>query len=282
MCAFQQGSDEQTVASPAGPENGLVARQLFPLARMAQADTWLRLTFGGIGYSLRRYYVDRFQVRWVSTLPSDIVVLDLGGEKIRKRGQFDIGRYPMRVVYVNLSRVKLPDVQADATRIPFRDECFGAVICSELLEHVVEPAAVLSEVHRVLKVGGQLFISVPFLHQIHADPLDYGRYTDSYWREKCAELGFEIHALEKQGLFWSVLADMVRAYIMAGVASDRVWERWLCRVLAKGHQVVKSMAVKWDNQPRVRESPFFSSFTTGFGIVAVKLCGKVSAFGRDL
>jgi SAM-dependent methyltransferase len=44
---------------------------------------------------------------------------------------------------------------------PFRDHSFGLVYCSSLIEHVADPAKMLSEVWRVLEPGGYLFLSFP-------------------------------------------------------------------------------------------------------------------------
>jgi len=52
-------------------------------------------------------------------------------------------------------------LKADATRLPFGDDRFDAVICSEVLEHVPDPREVVAEIRRVLKPGGRLCISVP-------------------------------------------------------------------------------------------------------------------------
>jgi ubiquinone/menaquinone biosynthesis C-methylase UbiE len=46
-------------------------------------------------------------------------------------------------------------IQADGARLPFRNETFDCVHSSWLLEHVPSPAAVLREVRRLLRVGGQ-------------------------------------------------------------------------------------------------------------------------------
>lgn len=51
--------------------------------------------------------------------------------------------------------------QADATRLPFADHSFDKVICSEVLEHIPDYHAVLTEIARVLKPGGLLAVSVP-------------------------------------------------------------------------------------------------------------------------
>jgi SAM-dependent methyltransferase len=56
---------------------------------------------------------------------------------------------------------ELSFVQGDATRMPFADDTFDHVHCSWLLEHVPSPVAVLKDVRRVLKPGGDaLFIEV--------------------------------------------------------------------------------------------------------------------------
>lgn len=49
----------------------------------------------------------------------------------------------------------------DAARLPFADESFDAVICSEVLEHVESVAPVLAEIDRILKPGGIFALSVP-------------------------------------------------------------------------------------------------------------------------
>ena len=49
----------------------------------------------------------------------------------------------------------------DLTRLPFADQSFDVVICSEVLEHIPEDAAAIREVIRVLKPGEVLAVSVP-------------------------------------------------------------------------------------------------------------------------
>jgi ubiquinone/menaquinone biosynthesis C-methylase UbiE len=194
-------------------------------------------------------------------------VLDLAGNKINKRGQFDIERYSLDVVYANLTTVKRPDVQSDAAVLPFADGCFDVVVCSELLEHVQDPPRVLREVYRVLRKDGILLICVPFLYQIHGDPYDFGRYTDYYWQDHLDKIGFKRIDIEKQGLFWSVLVDMIRAWwYELDISGKLSFKKTALRLMAR----FKRLAVKWDAKPEMRTHPFFSSYTTGFGIRAQK------------
>lgn len=52
-------------------------------------------------------------------------------------------------------------VNGDATRLPFADESFDRVIASEVMEHVPDDDAALSELTRVLRPGGTIAITVP-------------------------------------------------------------------------------------------------------------------------
>ena len=109
-----------------------------------------------MGSSLRRYLIDEFHFHHVPTISAGSLVLDLGGNRIGKRGVFDIEQYNFGVIYANLSRVKKPNVQSECSCLPFREAAFDAVICSELLEHVPCPPVVLSEIFRVLRKKGTL------------------------------------------------------------------------------------------------------------------------------
>lgn len=52
-------------------------------------------------------------------------------------------------------------VQGDATALPFPDASFDAIICSETLEHIPDDRRAVAEIHRVLRPGGLLFLTVP-------------------------------------------------------------------------------------------------------------------------
>lgn len=63
-----------------------------------------------------------------------------------------------------LIRERLPDhpiVLGDIEAMPFEDQSFSTVVCTEVLEHVPYPATALEEMRRVLKPGGVLIGSVP-------------------------------------------------------------------------------------------------------------------------
>ena len=58
-------------------------------------------------------------------------------------------------------------LQGDATRLPFPDGTFDVVITSEVLEHIQDDVAAISEMVRVLKPGGRFAATVPaFLPEV--------------------------------------------------------------------------------------------------------------------
>ncbi|MBI3858146.1 MAG: class I SAM-dependent methyltransferase [Planctomycetes bacterium] len=97
------------------------------------------------------------------------------------------------------------DARADLERIPFAAGAFDFVLCTETLEHVARPALVLRELRRVLKPGGTLALTVPFLQPVHQAPHDYYRYTPSGLRHLLAEAGFNVVSLSAAGGFFTFL-----------------------------------------------------------------------------
>lgn len=69
------------------------------------------------------------------------------------------------------------DIIADAHTIPFADESFDAVITTAVLEHVLDPSAVVSEIFRILAPNGLVYSELPFMQQVHEGAYDFTRYT---------------------------------------------------------------------------------------------------------
>jgi SAM-dependent methyltransferase len=55
----------------------------------------------------------------------------------------------------------LPLLRGDAAALPIRNASVDAVMLLDVLEHVPNPAATVGEVHRILRPGGYLVLSVP-------------------------------------------------------------------------------------------------------------------------
>lgn len=68
------------------------------------------------------------------------------------------------------------DVFGDAAKIPLASSSVDTVLCTEVLEHVPDPDAVVREIARVLKPGGAVICTAPFCYPVH-DDYDFFRYS---------------------------------------------------------------------------------------------------------
>jgi SAM-dependent methyltransferase len=98
-----------------------------------------------------------------------------------------------------------PDVIADALNIPFTDVSVDTVLATEVMEHLPSPQSFLWEVRRILRVGGTLILSVPFMEPIHEEPRDYYRFTPYSLRLLLEEHGYSIQKIWSRGGWWSVV-----------------------------------------------------------------------------
>jgi ubiquinone/menaquinone biosynthesis C-methylase UbiE len=65
----------------------------------------------------------------------------------------------------------------DGRTLPFSNEYFDNIICTEVIEHVEDPKAFVAELQRVLKTNGTLVATIPFSARVHHEPFDYQRFT---------------------------------------------------------------------------------------------------------
>lgn len=137
-------------------------------------------------------------------------VLDVGGGRTAPHD--DAWNERLRRVRIDISPTHRPDVVADAMALPIREESVDAVVMSQLLEHLTEPDRAVAEAHRVLRPGGTLVGSVPFLVGIHGDPADYFRYTESGLRHLLGRFReVTVRPLGNHlGAAWSMLAARSR------------------------------------------------------------------------
>lgn len=70
------------------------------------------------------------------------------------------------------------DLVCDGHDLPFADACFDAVVVQAVLEHVVDPARCVAEIHRVLRPAGLVYAETPFMQQVHLGCYDFTRFTE--------------------------------------------------------------------------------------------------------
>jgi len=185
-------------------------------------------------------------------------VLDVGGGRIR--GRFRPSAHAHWVV-ADIAPALGPDVVADVTALPFCDGAFDAIKLTEVLEHVPDPASALAECRRVLREGGHLVATVPFLERLHGDPSDFGRYTEAMWRRLLAGARLEPLTIAPQGGYFTHLAGLLRFLVLRAPAGLR--HLGYCAFPA-----LDAMA-SLDRTRRLASSDF-SAFVGGYLIVATR------------
>lgn len=135
----------------------------------------------------------------VATLPLSGRVLDVGGgRKALYQKYLDAG---LEIDSVNIDPAIEPTYLIEpGDPLPIDDATYDCAICLNTLEHVYDPRAVLAEIFRVLKPGGTVYITVPWVFRIHAHPDDFTRASPSWWRETARQIGFS--RMELKPLVW--------------------------------------------------------------------------------
>lgn len=86
---------------------------------------------------------------------------------------------------------------AEATGLP--DASFDLVLCTQVLEHCMNPWAAVREIHRILRPGGYAMVSAPHVWFYHPHPTDHWRFTQEGMVHLCRDAGLEPMTLLAQG-----------------------------------------------------------------------------------
>jgi SAM-dependent methyltransferase len=113
---------------------------------------------------LQRYW-QRSRHRYVMDLiAGEGAVLDIGCGSSRIIGGLPRGSVAVDVLHRKLRyarRFGKPVVRGSGFALPFRDESFPCVLCSQVIEHVPKESPILDELCRVLRPGGRLVLGTP-------------------------------------------------------------------------------------------------------------------------
>jgi SAM-dependent methyltransferase len=129
------------------------------------------------------------------------------------------------------------------------------VLCTEVLEHVLDPRALLAEAHRALRPGGRLLLTVPFAARWHFVPHDYWRFTPASLKHLLEEAGF------RDLVVWARGNEIT-------VACYKVMALLLPLLMPQGASTGKTMALRLVGLPTV---PFFVALA---GVANLSLRGR--------
>ena len=170
-----------------------------------------------------RWRLYRAAAHWLATLRGQVLDVGAGNQPFRPLLSSDV-----QYVAVDVSPTRGLTVVGSALALPFAGKTFDGVICTEVLEHVPEPAQALREMYRILKPGGLLYVTVPMTWGLHYEPHDYYRFTRYGITYLAHQAGFQVTSvIQLGGLFTAFLArceDILGALVFKACLPVRlVW-----------------------------------------------------------
>ena len=143
-------------------------------------------------------YRDFYIRRWISSLQKSCKIIDVGAgpmpykDLIKKNGltyhSHDFEQYSANANDPGLQSEEWPvyghDYVCDITELNASN--YDYAICTEVLEHVPNPAAALANIAKTVKPGGRILITLPFASRMHQAPYWFSSGLSRYW--------FEFHA----------------------------------------------------------------------------------------
>lgn len=173
----------------------LLNRNIMPHTQLKQ-----RLVQSVLGRQHRnpwRILIERFLKEQVARFEVPLRVLDAGAGDGRYRPIFVSHLYEScdfqqheHKCYGELNYV------CDLAKLPMDEATYDVVVCTQVLAHLPEPSQALAEFHRVLKPGGELWLTCPLVFQENEAPYDFFRFTRYGLDHLLSRAGFDPVTIE--------------------------------------------------------------------------------------
>lgn len=163
--------------------------------------------------SLARPIILAFVSRAARETPSGARILDAGAGECPYAELFHHCEYVAADWAKSIHAGGRPvDIVAPLDRLPVEDGSFDAVLSTQVLEHVQDPQAVLSELRRVLVGEGKLWLTAPLVGELHEEPYDFFRYTSHGLRALVEGAGFAEIEVAPVGGYFTTLGQLLRNF----------------------------------------------------------------------
>ena len=141
------------------------------------------------------------------------VIIDLGGGKSPSYERFwDIK--PEKFIRVDINEKTKPDVVANLNKpLPFPDNFADAIFLFNVIYILERPEQVLKEIYQILKPGGKLFLTSPFIFNEAKEPNDYWRFTGEALEKLLKESGFNNFFIESVGERFSAAVYLTSPFL---------------------------------------------------------------------
>ena len=171
-----------------------------------------------------RYLAQRELRRVIETEGPKLLgrLLDVGcGKKPYKELIRNVETYIGLDVPTTMHGTSKLDVIGTAIALPFREDTFDSILCTEVLEHLPEPLVALEEMHRVSKPGGILLLTVPLSEQLHEEPYDFYRFTKYGLEYLLGKTGWQILKIYERGGGWLELGYRLSSFLYSTIGATR-------------------------------------------------------------
>jgi SAM-dependent methyltransferase len=125
------------------------------------------------------------------------IALDIGCGKSPYRAFAESRGFRLKTL--DISGDSTPDFVGTVEDTGLPDEFADLVLCTQVLEHSLDPERGLRDIHRILRPGGHLIVTVPHIWFYHPHPTDNWRFTQEGLTRLALRANFEPLRLLSQG-----------------------------------------------------------------------------------
>lgn len=105
------------------------------------------------------------------------------------------------------------DIFGTAYDMPVKNNSFDSALCTEVLEHLEEPAEFIQECWRILKPNSNAIFTSPFIWHLHEEPRDFFRYSPHGLKYLFESNGFEVIEISPLNGFCTTFGQLFVYYI---------------------------------------------------------------------
>lgn len=147
-----------------------------------------------------------------------------------------VEKNPACSVLMGLGKRIKPDVICDAMKLPFQKSTFDYHLGFEVLEHIADPMKYMAEAVRVLKPGGRIILSVPYMYRMHGrEPdhrLDYYRYSLGFFHLVCSKYRLNLERIVCNTGMGTSVSSMINQWLVRRIIESPLSVKWLYCLLA--------------------------------------------------
>jgi len=198
-------------------------------------------------YFINRHSLYRHITQFARSVSVDDRVLDIGCGLKPYQSLFVVKEY----LGIDIEggghddQAKIVDAYYDGRTVPYPDDSFDIVICTQVLEHADDAEVLTKEAARVLRAGGRIFFSMPFIYPEHEAPYDFRRYTSFQHKRLFAAYNFEEVSIQKTTGFFGTFGQLFVVWVFESITFRAPILKALLSVFLFGPILAVSLGLDW-------------------------------------